>query len=230
MVRPAVSWTLPGMRFEVGPLLKYGKPSYYSSSGPLARFDPPGAAAVGQLGAAAELRLDEGPTRAALPRGVIFQAGGAAYPAILDIADPFLETHALLRAYVPVPGLNGPFAALRVGGQKVFGTSPVHEAAFLGGRNNLRGFRTDRFAGDASLYGSTELHVPLRTIELLTRGRLGAFGLADAGRVYFEGGSPGGWHTALGGGLTFTSLGRTASLAYAHGELGRFYIELGLPF
>jgi hemolysin activation/secretion protein len=152
------------------------------------------------------------------------------YPALWDISDPFLETHGLLRAYVPVPGLTGPFAALRVGAQKVFGSFPVHEAAFLGGRNNLRGFRTDRFAGDAALYGGAEVHVPVGTVELLTRGRLGVFGLADAGRVYFDGDSPGGWHTGLGGGLTFTTVGHTASLAYAHGELGRFYIELGLPF
>ena len=43
-------------------------------------------------------------------------------------------------------------------------------------------------------------------------------------------GLPGGWHEAFGGGLTFTTLRHTLSLAYARGETGRFYLELGFPF
>ncbi|HEX6308672.1 MAG TPA: ShlB/FhaC/HecB family hemolysin secretion/activation protein, partial [Longimicrobiales bacterium] len=105
----------------------------------------------------------------------------------------------------------------------------VHEAAFLGGRNSLRGFETDRFAGDAAAYGSTELHLPLGTLTLLVRGEVGAFGLADAGRVWFDGDSPGGWHTSFGGGAWFSSLGRTLSLTYARGDIGRLYLRLGMP-
>jgi len=229
MVHPSVYWQTETMRFGFGPMLKYGKPRSEPGSA-LDQFGPFGTDAVGQLGAAAELLLGKDDPAAVHPRGVRLELGGSAYPALLDIPDPFVEAHGVVRAYVPVPGLDGPFAAFRVGGQKLFGTFPVHEATFLGGRNTLRGFRTDRFAGDASLYGGAQLHVPLGQIELLTRGRLGIFGLADAGRVYFDGASPGGWHTAFGGGLTFHTLSRTLSLAYARGETGRFYIDLGFPF
>ena len=58
---------------------------------------------------------------------------------------------------------------------------------------------------------------------------LGVFGLADAGRVYFDGESPGGWHTSYGGGVWFSSLGHALSLAYAKGETGRLYLRLGMP-
>jgi hypothetical protein len=87
------------------------------------------------------------------------------------------------------------------------------------------------FAGDAALHGSAELRAPLGRIALLTRGQLGALALADAGRVYLDGASPGGWHTAVGGGLWFTTADLlTVNLTYARGEAGKLYLALGLPF
>ena len=60
----------------------------------------------------------------------------------------------------------------------------------------------------------------------------GAFGLADAGRVWYQGDSPGGWHGAVGGGLFFTFLDRSRAVTayYAKGEQGKLYFSLGLPF
>ena len=56
---------------------------------------------------------------------------------------------------------------------------------------------------------------------------LGALGLADAGRVYLDGDSPGGWHAGYGGGLSFRTLGHAATVVYAHGERGIVYVTLG---
>jgi hemolysin activation/secretion protein len=102
----------------------------------------------------------------------------------------------------------------------------------VGGTSTLRGHRGERFAGDAAAYGSAELRQPLARVELVVRGTLGAFALADAGRVWFEGDSDGGWHTAVGGGLFFTFLDRaqTVSVAYARGEVARVHLEVGMPF
>jgi hypothetical protein len=76
-----------------------------------------------------------------------------------------------------------------------------------------------------------ELRVPVAvTVPLLVRWRLGVFGLADAGRVWFEQQSPGGWHTGVGGGIWLSSLGQTFSLAYAHGESNRVYLQKGMSF
>jgi hypothetical protein len=56
--------------------------------------------------------------------------------------------------------------------------------------------------------------------------------LGDAGRVWYGGASPGGWHTAVGGGAFFTFIDRKRALSvvYAKGEEGNLYFTLGLPF
>ena len=224
-LRPAVYWENAGTYFGVGPVLRYGRPSYDEGS-PIALLEPAGADEYAQAGAAAELRMDRGVHVGSEARGYSLAVGAATYPALLDVEELFTSTSAVARAWVP---LGGPFLALRAGGQKLWGSFPVHEAAFLGGRTTLRGFETDRFAGDASVFGSTELHVPIGTIELLVHSEVGLFGLADAGRVYFDGASPGGWHTSYGGGVWLSSLGHMLSLAYATGETGRLYLRLGMP-
>jgi hypothetical protein len=229
-VRPALSWWLPQAEFSIGPVVRYGR-ARFDENTPLDLERPLGSDDFAQAGAWAEARFDRGATDQALRRGLILEAGGSAYPALLDVPSTYGEAHALARSYITLPGLNSTFLALRAGGQKLFGDEfPVHDAALLGGRHTVRGHTTDRFAGDGMVYGGAELHVPITRLTLLVRGRLGAFALADAGRVYFEGASPGGWHTALGGGLTFATIGQVVSLTYAKGERGRFYLELGLPF
>ena len=127
-----------------------------------------------------------------------------------------------------------PTLALRLGGKQVWGDAPIHESAFLGGSATVRGYSFERFAGDAMLFGNAEARMPLARVRLLVRGDLGVLALADAGRVYLEGESPGGWHTAYGGGLWFRFQVRStllaASASYAQGERGIVYLKLGLPF
>ena len=43
--------------------------------------------------------------------------------------------------------------------------------------------------------------MPLAHFTLLVPVRVGMLGLAEAGRVYDDGSSPGGWHTRTGGGI-----------------------------
>jgi hypothetical protein len=144
-------------------------------------------------------------------------------PGFLDEGEevrPFARTGAVGTAYLP---LGGPVLAVRAGGQAVFGEFPVQYGAFLGGSPSLRGYAFDRFVGDASAFGSAEVRMPLK-------GPFGVLALADAGRVWYDGDSPGGWHTALGGGGFVRAGGYTASLLYAYGERGIVYLRLGLPF
>ena len=222
-IRPAVYWATAGSYVGLGPIVRYGRPNYDAGS-PIDILRPAGASAFAQAGAAAELRLDRGVHSGADARGFSLSADASAYPALLDAAEAFGNMHAVGRAWVP---LGRPFLALRLGGRHAWGGFPAHEAAFLGGRTSLRGYETDRFAGDAAVYGATELHAPLGTMEVLVRGEVGVFGLADAGRVFVDGASPGGWHTSYGGGVWFSTLGQTLSLAYATGETGRLYLRLG---
>ena len=101
------------------------------------------------------------------------------------------------------------------------------------GSHSLRGYPSQRFSGDAAAYGNAELRQPVtRANLLLARGTLGVFGLADAGRVWYQGNATGGWHTAYGGGLFFTLLDRryAVSAAYAQGDRGKFHVTMGMPF
>ena len=228
-VRPAMTWWGTRTQFSIGPVVRYGR-SNFDDDSPIDVLRPLGTDEFGQAGGWAQVRFTRGPVDEALRRGFIIEAGGSAYPALLDVPETYGEAHALVRSYITLPRLRSTFVALRVGGQQMFGDFPVYDAPMLGGRHTLRGYQSERYAGDAMVYGGAELHVPITRMTLLVRGRLGVFGLADAGRVYFEGDSPGGWHTALGGGLTFTTLGQMVSLAYAQGDSNRLYLELGLPF
>jgi hemolysin activation/secretion protein len=120
--------------------------------------------------------------------------------------------------------------ALRAGGALASGSFPVQHAATLGGSSTLRGYAWQRFTGETSAYGSTELRVPTGSVNLLVRWQVGMFALADIGRVWYDTQSDGGWHTGFGGGLWLSSLGKGLSLAYARGEEHRLYLGTGASF
>jgi hypothetical protein len=176
-------------------------------------------------GAVADLRIDGRDTLAVTRSGWWFGARAKGYGSDLG---PFGSAGAEARTYLSLGA--GPVLALRAGGEVAAGDFPFDEAAFLGGPGSLRGFPYQRFAGDAAAFGSAELRQPLGQIKLLVRGRLGVFALADAGRVWMDGESSGDWHTDLGGGLWFETLGYAGTLTIARGDVTRWYLGLGLPF
>ena len=93
--------------------------------------------------------------------------------------------------------------------------------------------RVNRYAGDASAYGSTELRLSLAKIKLVLPARIGIFGLADAGRVFLAGETSDTWHAAGGGGvsLSFLEHGYTISLAIAESEERTgIYLQGGFAF
>ena len=113
--------------------------------------------------------------------------------------------HTYLTARIPTT----PALALRAGGKKVWGTFPFQESTFLGGpgfggvgtsSGHLRGFRKNRFAGDASLYANAELRFALAPFQFLIPGEFGVFLAADTGRVFFAGDPDDAdkWHTGVG--------------------------------
>ncbi len=97
----------------------------------------------------------------------------------------------------------------------------------------LPGFHTHRFAGDASLLGNAELRIRLATPYLLLPEQIGVHVLSDVGRVYLHGSSPGGWHSAMGGGLCVSVVDRSflASISVARSdERTGVYLKGGFSF
>lgn len=212
-------------RFSLGPILRWVRPNALPDS--LAPAQALGDSAFGAAGGMATFE------HASIDRGEAPHSGyrvslaAASYANAWDAQGAFSSAAGEVAGYVPISGAT---LALRVGGRRVWGAFPIHEAAMLGGRSTLRGHEWNRFAGDAVAYDNTELRMPLARVELLARGDLGLIVLADAGRVWVDGDSSGGWHTAAGAGLSFQTLAKAASVVFARGEVRRVYAYLGFPF
>ncbi|MEX2109139.1 MAG: hypothetical protein WD802_00850 [Gemmatimonadaceae bacterium] len=127
--------------------------------------------------------------------------GASAYPGILDAASAYQKIAGVAKAYLTVPFLTRPVLALRAGGEKLYGSFPYFDAAFIGGSRSLRTEHRQRFAGDASLFGTTELRIPIANFPFFLPWDIGAIGFVDFARVYVDGASPGGWHQGSGGGI-----------------------------
>lgn len=194
---------------------------------------PYGTGDFSQVGAGAGIAVDTRESDSASEGGVRVQVDGNFYPPIASVEDTFGEVHGEAALYQPIPFLKTPVLALRAGGKHVWGDVPYYEAAYIGGANTLRGFARQRFAGDASAFGSAELRIPITRIYILVPGQLGVFALGDAGRVFLDGESSNKWHTAVGGGLWISLVDPSSgmSLAIADSEEGTsVYVHLGMSF
>ena len=187
----------------------------------------------GQIGGHGGFELDLRDRRVASSRGMLLRIGGSVYPSAWDVQSAFGELHGEVSTYLSASATGDLTLALPGGGKKVWGTFPFHEAAFLGGNGSLRGFRAQRFAGDAALFGNAELRVKVGQFFFLLPGDFGLLGLGDIGRVFLEGESSDTWHAAAGGGLWFAFLGpqNTVSVAFARSrERTEVYARAGFQF
>ncbi len=236
------SFTMPlsqTLSLSAGPTFKYTR-TKQDEDRIIAALAPYGANNFGQIGFWARFNLETNKEGNPNKNEIHFNLEGKYFPALLDVESSFGTIYGDISANFTAFSMNlRPTLALRLGGKQVFGKYPFHEAAFIGGGGlsgsdaTVRGFRTQRFAGDRSLYGNVELRLRLSEIYLFVPGEIGIFGLSDIGRVYLEGETSDTWHTAIGGGLWFSFLERTytftAALASSEEKLS-FYIRAGFFF
>jgi hypothetical protein len=167
-------------------------------------------------------------------RGLTLALGGSFFPSILDVEDSFGEVHAEASTFVASPTFPlEPTLALRVGGKRVWGRFPFQEAAYIGDASTVRLGRQHRYAGDASLYGQSELRLFLTKFYFLAPADFGVLGLADAGRVFVDGEESDRWHAAGGGGIWASFLDRAymVSLSLAKSsEHTAVYFRIGSGF
>ena len=124
--------------------------------------------------------------------------------------------------------VNASYSAI-VGG---YGNTVSDESAFIGGRGTVRAMEAQRYAGDASLYGTSELRIPVAKLRVILPLDVGVLGFVEAGRVYVDGDSPGGWHSAAGGGLWFGIIdpGTGFSVTLTNAAEKRLVLGTGLKF
>jgi hypothetical protein len=235
------------LEVEVGPVLKSSAsdttedPTAIISDPANPESSPYGSGRFDQVGVRASFNVDRRDEAVATRKGFLFTGGASYYPSWLDIEEPFGEVHGAVSAYLsPTPNQT---LALRVGGKKVWGRVPFYEAAFIGART-VRGFRQQRYAGEASIYANAELRLFLTRFFVLFPGEVGVFGLSDVGRVFHEGEVSTAdctlslsractWHASVGGGIWIAPISRaaTVSVAVAKGAEGTgFYIGSGFHY
>ncbi|MQA91443.1 MAG: BamA/TamA family outer membrane protein [Gemmatimonas sp.] len=217
----------------VGPAIEFTDPDPQFGS-PAADTEPPGSGSFGvaglQLGTAYDNR-----NSGSYPRsGVRVAAALAGYPLVWgDTPEGFVRSSATAATYFGVPLPLESTVALRAGGAWVLGDAPFQYAATVGGGSSLRGYRTNRFTGDQSVFGSAELRSLIGRVDLrIARGDIGTILLADLGRVFVSGEDSSTWHTAFGGGLWFGLVDRhlVGHSTIAFGERTTLNLGLGMPF
>jgi hypothetical protein len=237
-------------RFEVfvgGDIRRSDSPDDPSSGTILGEASPYGAGRFGSLAARAGLHVDTREPPGGRPRvnfaegrielrgdervsGLRLRLDGLYVPEAWDVIEGYGGIEGEVAGYLGVPRAH---LALRAGGRKLWGTFPWFDAAFIGGRT-ARAYSNSRFAGDTSLYGSAELRFWLTNLMTpVLPLRLGAFGFAETGRVWFEDEDSQTWHDSYGGGLLFEPLGAPITLhaTVATGDEGtRFYFGGGYAF
>ncbi|HJW30788.1 MAG TPA: hypothetical protein VJ508_16250 [Saprospiraceae bacterium] len=124
--------------------------------------------------------------------------------------------------YIPFD-VTGTFVlATRIGLDKLFGNYPFYQALTLGGEGGLRGYRSDRFAGNARYFQSTDFRIKIFHKQGAVPIQIGIYASFDYGRVWYEGdqgGAANKLHTAVGGGVFIVPLGLTSfRLGYMAGE------------
>ncbi len=215
---PTVAWSL-GSRSDLsfGPLIQYSTTD--STAGRIISASRPyGFGNFGKAGLRLGLYYDARDQVKAPRRGVLLDLSGTWYPAVCDVASAFGAVAASASVYYTIPVPLHPILLVRGSGRKLFGSFPFHEAAFVGGRASVRRLDRQRYAGDASLAGTTELQIPVARFPLILPLDLGIYGFADAGRVYVDGNSPGGWHTGTGVGFWVAILNPATSITVELGD------------
>ncbi|MFV0376245.1 MAG: BamA/TamA family outer membrane protein [Mangrovibacterium sp.] len=115
-----------------------------------------------------------------------------------------------LRNYISFSKNPRTVLVFRIGGEKLLGDHYFLESARLGGKTNLRGYRGDRFYGEASVYQNTELRYKLRNFNsYILNGEVGLLGFFDSGRVWLANEEADRWHRGYGAGFWLSPFGMT---------------------
>ena len=221
----------PASDISLGPIVRYTKTDSLVNRF-ITQQRPYGFSQFGEAGLRLKVHLDSRYIPDTLKPRFVVDVTGSAYPGLWDVVKTYESADAWAAAFFTIPMAKKPVLALRAGGKKLWGPFPYFDAAFLGGSETFRTEEKQRYAGDASLYGTTELRVPLAKFPFILPLDVGAIGFYDAGRVYVNGDSPGGWHTAAGGGfwVGYLNPGTSLNVLFTNNKQRRVTTNIGFAF
>ena len=138
--------------------------------------------------------------RAGYKLSLNFQALGG----LNNVSENFAQIIPEVAGYLPLNKKQTIVLADRFGGGISLGKPAFYQSVFLGGHENLLGFRQYRFAGEHMLYNNLELRMKLTNFTgYIIPGEFGLVGFYDAGRVWVKDEDSKIWHHGTGAGLYF---------------------------
>ena len=152
------------------------------------------------------------------------------FPNIFDLKTDFSNIYAEITGYYTVSTFTDLTFILKAGGKNNFGNYVFYEAAKAGGSESIRGYPRERFQGDASVFGQSELKIKIAATDVFLPAKFGISAISDIGRVFISGQRSGMWHSTYGGGIWF-EIERTVAvnfIAARSTELTEFYLSFGL--
>ena len=121
---------------------------------------------------------------------------------------------------------------VRGGASTLSGDPQFYQYNSIGGTETLRGYQRNRFYGNSTVFNQNELRFITNFRSFLFNGKIGVFGLYDAGRVWLDKEKTDKWHTSVGGGIILSPFNRLSiSASYAVSpEDANIHIKLMKPF
>jgi hypothetical protein len=143
-------------------------------------------------------------------KGVHWRTELLGYYSIKDDGKDFLKLKSELSFFLSFRKEPRVVFAFRAGGAVNFGDYEFYYANFIGGKTNLRGFRSNRFAGDRSFYQNTEIRYKITNVNsYFMTGNFGILLFNDIGRVWVDNEDSNKWHDGYGAGLWLTPFNLT---------------------
>jgi len=231
MAYPALAYALgPRSDISIGPVFMYSSTDT-AAGNYLSDTKPYGIGDFGQAGLRLGLYRDSRIRARDAYRGLLLDLSATVYPAVLDVTSQFEVYSLATAAYFTFPVIKRPFLSLKAGASQVHGDFPFHEAAFIGGEPSERKLPHERYAGDAAIYGSAELRIPVVGFPFILPIDIGMYIYGNAGRVFVDRLSPDGWHSSRGAGVWIGILNPASGVEVDLGNyVGRNIVQAKIGF
>jgi hypothetical protein len=186
------------------------------------------------LGADARVAINSRNNENLPTRGILLDAGVRQLFGLDDKPNSLTQVNIDMRIFMNLFSFPRLVLATRFGWANNYGSFQFPQAVYLGGTDNLRGYRKQRFAGRSLFYNNTELRIRIANFNTyLFGGVFGIFVFNDVGRVWVRREVSETWHDGYGGGIYIAPIKRfvvTASLAYSEEEKALPRVSFGFQF
>jgi hypothetical protein len=154
--------------------------------------------------------IDTRNSKVLVTKGINWQTTLRVLSGLNDISRNITQLNSDLSFYIPLSRKESSSSlAIRFGGGHNCKGFEFYQAQYLGGTENLRGYRKYRFAGRSMAYNNVELRIKLGDFRTyLFPGSLGLLAFHDVGRVWIATDTNEKWHSGYGAGFWISPLKR----------------------